>query len=366
MMKNLRIGKRDIGEGKPAYIIAEIGSNFDGDLARAKRLAKLAKECGADAYKIQNFSAPKIVSATGFKDLQIAFQGKWDKPVVEVYKKAEFPRMWVAELAAYCAEIGIDFLSSPYDIEAVDLLESVGVKAYKVGSGEIDNLEFLTHIAKKGKPVILACGAATMDDIRAAVAAIHKAGNKKIVLLQCVTNYPSPVSDANIRAMEMLRRKFGVLVGYSDHTTSPAGGGDDPLGGLTVPLGAVALGASVIEKHVTDDITRKGPDHPFALPMNEFKKMIASIRALERALGDGKKRLMPSEKETVVIQRRGMYAARLIRAGEKITRDAIEYLRPAIGFRPPEIKKVMGRIARRDIPKGAPITSKDISRSLFS
>jgi len=317
-IKDIRIGNKKIGKGHPVYVIAEAGSNFDGDLDRAKLLAKYAKEVGADAYKIQNFLAPKIVSSEGFKDLQVSFQSKWEKPVVEVYKDAEFPREWVKEVSDYCEEIGIDFFSSPYDYEAVDLLEDIGVVAHKIGSGEIDNIEFLQYVAKTGKPIIIASGSATMVDVESAISSVREVGNNEIVLLQCVTNYPSPVSDANLRAMLSIQDAFNVHVGYSDHTTGPSGGGDDPLDGITVPLGSVALGGVMVEKHFTDDRTRKGPDHPYAMELDKFKLMIDSIRAMENALGDGDKKVMPSEKETVIIQRRGIYLTKDVNKGEEM------------------------------------------------
>jgi sialic acid synthase SpsE len=360
--REIRIGRHLVGPGHPAYVIAEIGSNFDGSLARAKKLARMSKEAGADAFKIQNFTAPKIVSSIGFKNLQVAFQAKWDKPVVEVYRAAEFPRDWLKEISDYCKKIGIDFFSSPYDTDAVDLLEGIGVPAYKLGAGEIDNLEFIEYVAKTGKPVIISAGAATVPEIRQAVGVMREAGNDKLILLQCVTNYPSPVADANLKAMVAIGDEFNVPVGYSDHTIGKEGGADDPLGGLTVPLGAVALGACVIEKHVTDDRSRKGPDHPFAVTMPEFATMIRGIRAMERALGDGKKRVMPSEKRTVIIQRRGMYAAKNIAKGEKIRRASILYLRPAVGLRPPLIKKIIGTKARRAIKAGQPLRHHDVFR----
>jgi pseudaminic acid synthase len=356
--KEIKIGSHKVGVGHPTYIIAEIGSNFDGDLKRAKHLAKLCKQAGADAFKIQNFTAPKIVSNVGFSNLQVAFQAKWDKPVVEVY----IPREWVKEVADYCKEIGIDFFSSPYDYEAVDMLEKLKVPAHKLGAGEVDNLEFIEYVAKTKKPVIISVGATTMPEIEAAVKAVRKVGNNKLILLQCVTNYPSPIADSNLKAMVEIAKKFNVLVGYSDHTIGREGGADDPLNGLTVPLGAVALGGSVIEKHVTDDRKRKGPDHPFALTMEGLKQMVDGIRAMESALGDGSKRLMPSEKQTVIIQRRGMYAVRDIKKGEKFTREMITYLRPAVGLRPPMIKKVVGKKAKKNIPAGHPIKANDVGR----
>ena len=362
MARDISIGERKIGESHPTYIIAEIGSNLDGDLDRAKKLALKCKEAGADAYKIQNFLAPKIVSNEGFKGLQVAFQSKWDKPVVEVYKKAEFPREWVKELADYCKEIGIDFISSPYDTDAVDLLEEIGVDAHKIGSGEIDNLEFLAYVAKTGKPVILGVGAATMDEVRAAVTAIRETGNENIVVLQCVTNYPAPIADTNLRAMVSIGKECDILYGFSDHTIGPDQRGDDPLCGITVPIGAVALGACVIEKHVTDDPSRTGPDHPFAMKIDgNFNDMCAGVRAVERALGDGTKRLMSSETETVIIQRRGIYSIRALKKGETITREELELLRPAVGLKPRDLSRVVGKTAARDIAAGAPLIDNDIS-----
>lgn len=357
----VRIGDRLIAPGQPAYIIAEIGSNFDGSLERAKHLAKMSKEAGADAYKIQNFIAEKIVSAEGFRGLQVAHQSKWDRPVVEVYKSAEFPREWVKELADYCREIGIDFFSSPYDTDAVDLLESIDVPAHKIGSGEIDNLEFLTYVAKTGKPVIIATGSATLEEIETAVSTVRAAGNEQIVLLQCVTNYPSPVKDANLRAMVALGERFDVPYGYSDHTTGIDQGGDDPLHGMTVPLGSVALGGAMIEKHVTDDPSRSGPDHPFAMQIDgSFKDMIAGVRALESAFGDGQKRLMESEKETVVVQRRGVCTTRDIEEGEVIAREDLEFLRPALGLKPPHVGKAVGKKAARRLVCGSPVREDDL------
>ena len=359
--QTIRIGKHRVGPGYPTYIIAEIGSNFDGNLKRAKHLAKLCKEAGADAFKIQNFTTPKLASSIGFKRLA-AFEKKWGRPVVEVYKAAEFPHAWLKEIVGYCKKISIDFLSSTYDNEAVDLLERLGMPAHKLGGGEIDNLEFIDYVARTGKPVIMSAGAATMDEVEAAVNVVRKAGNKNLILLQCNTSYPSPIDDANLLAMAMFRDTFDVVVGYSDHTIGKEGGSDDPLGGLTVPLGAVALGGSVIEKHVTDDRTRKGPDHPFALTMDEFATMVRGIRAMERARGDGTKHVMASEKNWRTTQRRGMYAVRTIAKGEKFTRDMIVLLRPAIGLRPPMIRAVLGKKVKRNISAGHAIRAEDVSR----
>lgn len=351
----ITINGKIIGKGQPVYIIAEIGSNFDGSLERVKLLAKLAKDAGADALKIQNFLASKLVSEKGFSGLKISHQATWEKSVTQTYKDAEFPREGLREIADYCQKIGIDFLSAPYDTEAVDLLDEVGVPAFKFGAGEIDNIEFLEYAAKKGKPMIVSCGACTLEDIRRAVETIKNAGNDQIILLQCITSYPSPISDANLCAMVTIKNTFDYEVGYSDHTTGKAGGGDDPLDGITVPLASVALGGVVIEKHFTDDISRKGNDHSFALDIATFTKMVYAVRALEKAMGDGQKKIENAEKETVVIQRRGIYAKHDIEAGEIISKEKIEFLRPALFLRPPQANSILGKKAKYKIQAGDPI-----------
>jgi len=350
-MKQIRIGKKIIGDGQPVYVVAEVGSNFDGSKDRAKMLIELAKECGTDAVKFQCFSPDKIVSAEGFEGLKFGFQASWDKSVYEVYRDAEFPRQWHEELFEYARKVGIDFLSSPYDKEAVDILDRLGVAAFKIGSGDITWPEMLRYIAGKGKPVILGTGASTMTEIDKAVKTIREEGNEEIVLLQCVTNYPSSFESANIRAMSTMAQKYDVLVGYSDHTP-----------GSIVPLGAVALGACVIEKHFTDDKRRKGPDHPFAMDAKDMKEMVDSIRTLEKALGDGVKELYEEENQTVVLQRRCLRARKDIAKGVVITENMIDVLRPAPkGALYPEYKNmVVGRTSRTVIKKGAPLTWENV------
>ncbi len=343
-MYKVKIGERYVGDGEPTYIIAEIGSNFDGSLEQAKYLVGLAKEVGADASKFQSFLPDKIIAKRGF-ETKASFQARWEKPVYEVYKEAMFPREWHKELADYCQQKNIHFFSSPYDKEAVDLLDEIGVPAFKIGSGDITFLSLVEYIAKKGKPIILGTGASSMGEIEQAVSTIRTAGNQDIILLQCITNYPSPFEQANIRAMVTLREAFQVPVGYSDHTP-----------GSVVPLGAVALGACVIEKHFTFDKTRGGPDHPFAMDISEMAAMVRDIRLLESALGSPVKQLTPAEVETVVIQRRSLFARVNIPAGTSITPEMIEPLRPAIGIEPKYIGLVIGRKAKVDILGGEPIT----------
>ena len=343
-MKRIKIGNRFVGEGESVYVVAEVGSNFDGSKERAKKLIDLAKQSGADAVKFQFFVADKIICKEAFSE-KLSFQANWDKPVYEVYQNAVFPRQWYGELADYCRNVSIDLFSSPYDIDAVDIMDKMGAPVYKIGSGDITFLQIIEYIAKKGKPIILGTGASTIAEIEKAVEVIRTTGNDQLILLQCITNYPSPFEQANIRAMVTLKEKFQVPVGYSDHTP-----------GSIVPLGAVALGGCVIEKHFTDDKKRAGPDHSFAMDAHDFSSMVSDIRLLEKALGSYEKRTMPAEEETVILQRRSIYAKIFIPKGMIITSDMIEILRPAKGLLPGQFDSVVNKIAKIDIKKGEVLT----------
>lgn len=343
-MNKIKIGNRYIGEGEPVYIIADIGSNFDGSLERAKSLIRLAKGCGCDCAKFQSFLPDKIISKKGF-ETKSSFQAKWGKSVYDTYKDASLPREWHKELSDYCKEVDITFNSTPYDYEAVDLLDELKVPFFKIGSGEIDNLEFLTHVAAKKKPIILGTGASNMREIRDAIKAIQSGGNNDIILLQCITQYPSPIEQANIRAMVTIEKAFGYPVGYSDHAISSV-----------VSYGAVSLGACVIERHFTDSRKNISPDHPFAMEPQNMREMVFQIRLLEKALGSPIKQVTECEKETVILQRRGIVAANTIKAGEEITKDNIKLLRPAIGIPLRHINDILGRIVSDDIQEGEPIT----------
>lgn len=343
----IKIGKHVIGTDHPTYFIADISANHDGSLDRAVMLIKLAKEAGADAAKFQNFSAPKIVSDYGFKSMQgqVSHQAKWKKSVFEVYSDASIPLDWTPILKEECDKAGIDYFSSPYDFEAVDHLNPY-VPAHKIGSGDIDWLEMLEYIAYKGKPVILSSGAASIGDVQQAVHTIL-AVNQQLVLLQCNTNYTaSPVNFdyINLRVLETYRTMFPeVILGLSDHTH-----------GHATVLGAVALGARVIEKHFTDDTTRTGPDHPFSMTPATWRDMVDRTRELERALGSADKHISGNEKDTTIVQRRCLRAARNIKAGEILTREMIDVLRPATpgAIKPAQVNEVIGTRALEDIPLG--------------
>lgn len=349
--KTFKIGNREVGTGHPTYFIAEIGANFDGDLEKAKEYARVAKECGADCAKIQTFKANKIVSRPGFASIKLkGVHGSWKRPVDEVFAEVEFPHEWHKEFFDYCWKIGITPSTAAYDYAAVDLVDGIGIEFYKIGSGDITWLEMLEYIAKKGKPVMLATGASTLAEVDEAVRTIRAAGNKDLVLMQCITNYPSKFESANIRVLDTYREAFGAILGYSDHTP------DD-----VVPLGAVALGASVIEKHITLNRTLSGPDHPHSMEPEEFARMVERTRNLEKAMGSSVKEVVAEESETVVVQRRGLTAAREIRKGTTLEkRDVIE-LRPALGIYPKYKMMLIGKQVKRTIKAGEPIRWEDIA-----
>jgi len=343
--KEIKIGSKYIGNGHPVFIIADIGANFDGNLEKAKKLALAVKEAGADVVKTQSFLASKIVSGKGFASMTLkGVHGSWGRPVDEIFKEAEFPREWHKEFFDYCRSIGITTSSSPYDFEAVDLMEETGVDFYKIGSGDITWLEMLKYIAKKGKPIILATGASTLAEVDEALRAIQEAGNNNVVLLQCITNYPSKVESANINVLKTYKTAYDIIVGYSDH--SP---------GDTVVLGAVAIGAKVIEKHFTLNKKDAGPDHPHSMDPQEFKVMVEKIRMLEKALGDGRKEVAPEESETVIVQRRSLYAKNNIKAGQVLRVEDIIELRPALGILPKYKEIIVGHKSKKDIAAGEPI-----------
>ncbi|HZW04352.1 MAG TPA: N-acetylneuraminate synthase family protein [Anaerolineaceae bacterium] len=353
----LNIGERAVGANHPTYFIADIAANHDGSLERAKYLVRLAKQAGADAAKFQNFSAPKIVSDYGFRSLggQQSHQSDWKKSVFEVYQDASIPVDWTPELKAVCDEVGIDYFSSPYDFDAIDRLEPY-MPAYKVGSGEITWIEALERMACKGKPVILATGASDIGEVQRAVHATLRI-NPALVLMQCNTNYTGSIENFNHVHLNVLKTYAlmfpQVVLGLSDHTP-----------GHAAVLGAVALGARVVEKHFTDDTSREGPDHPFSLDPDAWRAMVDRTRELERALGSADKFVADNERQTVVLQRRCLRAGRDIRAGEPLTREMIDVLRPAPAgaILPYEAAAVVGMCALVDIPMGKELRWSDLGR----
>jgi sialic acid synthase SpsE len=349
-MKAIQIGDRWVGGDHPTYFVADISANHDGELERALMLIRLAAEAGADAAKFQNFRAAKIVSDQGFRSLgaQQSHQATWEKSVFDVYDGASIPFDWTPKLKAECDRVGIDYFSSPYDFEAVDMLEPY-VPAYKIGSGDITWVEILRYIASKGLPVILATGASSIGDVQRAVDEIM-AINDQLILMQCNTNYTASIENFDHIHLNVLKTYAtlypGVVLGLSDHTSRHA----------TV-LGAVTLGARAVEKHFTDDTSRIGPDHPFSMDPVTWREMVDRTRELERAFGSPNKRVAANESETVVIQQRCLRAARDITSGETFAREMIDVLRPAPedAIRPYEIDALIGKKAARDFSAGMEI-----------
>lgn len=351
----IRINNHMIGDTHPTYFIADVAANHDGDLERAKLLIRLSKEAGADAAKFQNFRAPKIVSDYGFRhmDGQVSHQAGWKKSIFQVYQEASIPFEWTPILKEECDKVGIDFFSAPYDFEAIDMLDSY-VPMYKAGSGEIDWLEALERMASKGKPFFVATGASTIGEVQQAVQTILKV-NPQLVLMQCNTNYtasPGNYDHLHLNVLKTYAVMFpNVILGLSDHTHA-----------LAPVLGAVTLGARVIERHLTDDNDREGPDHKFAMNPKTWANMVEETRLLERALGSTEKFIAGNEYDTAVVQRRCLRAARDIQAGEVFSREMIDVLRPAMpgAIKPSSILEVLGTRAWMDIPAGKELRWTDL------
>jgi len=352
---DFRLGRRTVGPSHPTYFVADIAANHDGDLARAKRLIDLAKEAGADAAKFQNFRAPEIVSRYGFESLgaQKGHQASWKKSVYDVYQAASIPFEWTPILHAHAQSIGLDYFSTPYDFDAVSMLDPY-VPAFKIGSGDITWIEMIERVADRGKPVLIACGASTADDVaRAMDVLLRKAPH--VVLMQCNTNYTG--SHDNVRHLHLsVLRTFAaaypdVLLGLSDHTD-----------GHVSVLGAVALGARVVEKHFTDDRKREGPDHGFSMDPRSWREMVDRTRDLEAALGSPVKRVADNERETVVVQRRCVRLREAGKAGQRLSREDLAVLRPSPpdAVQPQDVGRVVGRRLSRALPAGSHLTWSDL------
>lgn len=344
---NLEIEGKKVGRDFPTYFIADVAANHDGDLERAKDLIYLAAEAGADAAKFQHFQAETIVSDYGFKNMggQQSHQSKWKKSVFEVYKDASVSLDWTETLKETCAKAKITFFTTPYSLEVIDHLNKY-VPAYKIGSGDITWFEMIEKIAKQNKPYILASGASSMDEVYHAV----KVGlniNPNLCLMQCNTNYTASLENfkyIQLNVLNTYREMFpDLLLGLSDHTP-----------GHATVLGAVTLGARMIEKHFTDDTKRVGPDHAFSMDPTSWRDMVDRTRELEFSLGNGIKKVEDNEIETVVIQRRSLRAIESLKAGHLIKRGDFVPLRPCPtdAVLPSEIENIIGKKLTSDVTKG--------------
>lgn len=319
------------------FIIAEAGVNHNGSTELAKKLIDKASEAGADAVKFQSFKAEKLVTKNARKaEYQEVTTGK-EENQFKMIKKLELDYEKHEELINYCKSKDIMFLSSPFDLESIDLLNNLGLEIFKIPSGEITNLPYLRKIGSLKKKVILSTGMSTLGNIEKALEILRKGGTTDITVLHCNTEYPTPMQDVNLLAMNTIREAFKINVGYSDHTL-----------GIEVPIAAVALGAIVIEKHFTLDKTMEGPDHRASLEPKELKEMIRCIRNIEKALGNGVKRLTESESKNINIARKSIVAGRNIKKGEVFTEENLEIKRPGYGISPMRWDEVVGKVASKN------------------
>lgn len=350
-MENISIGNTTIGDEHSAFVIAEAGNNHNNDISLAKDLIDVAAEAGADAVKFQLAKAANtyVKNSGSVKYLE-------DKrDIYNIVEDIELPQSWIAELCAYCEDKNIMFLTTPYDTNAVDLLEEY-VPAYKIASYTLSHHPFLEYVANKNKPIIMSTGAHSIDEIEDAVSVLRRAGVSDLVLLQCVASYPTPIDQINVRVINQLRDRFDTHTGLSDHTTDPN----------TAPCAAVALGGRVIEKHFTLDRSMEGPDHSFALEPDELRQMVTAIRSTESALGNTNKRILDVEHELQQMAKRGIQATQDISAGEKITDDNIAVLRPGKcnrGIKPKFYSNVLEATTLDSVREGAGVTWDDIDKN---
>lgn len=322
------------------FIIAEAGVNHNGDIELAKRLAKEAKAAGADCVKFQTFQAEALVTADGEKAEYQKKQTGSGESQLAMLKRLELTQEEFLELKQYCEEIQITFLSTAFDMESQKFLESLKPFCYKIPSGEITNYPYLKAIAKTGRDVILSTGMCSLSEVEEAVDVLRENGAGELTLLHCTTEYPAPIEDVNLKAMQTLAEHFGTKIGYSDHTE-----------GIEVPVAAVAMGAKVIEKHFTLDKTMEGPDHKASLEPEELAEMVRAIRKIELALGTGEKRVTKREAANRKAARKSIVAARDIKAGEIFTEENLTVKRPGDGITPMKWEEVLGKTANRDFKK---------------
>ncbi len=338
-MKNFNIDGRLVGDNSRCYIIAEAGVNHNGDVNIAKELISEASRIGADAIKFQTFYADDlIIENTGKANYQKTNENDRETQY-EMIKKLELNQDDFIELYEYSLRKNITFLSSPFDLKSVDFLDSIGISAFKIASGEITNIPLIEHISSKKKPIILSTGMSNLGEIRSAIESIKK-GIDKIILLHCISSYPTKYEDANLRAINTLKSEFNLPVGFSDHTI-----------GITIPIVAVALGACILEKHFTLNKNYKGPDHKISLDPEEFRNMIGSIRIVEKALGNGVKVPTNEEEEMKKIVRKSIVSKYDLAKGTVITKDLIDIKRPGMGIESKYIQDILGRKTVKEIKK---------------
>jgi N,N'-diacetyllegionaminate synthase len=345
---NIKIENKLIGENNPCFIIAEAGVNHNGSLETAKKLIDVAADAKVDAVKFQTFKAEKLVTKDANQaEYQTKNIGK-EESQFDMLKRLELKDEFHKILKDYSEKKGLIFMSTPFDEDSIDFLDELGVKIFKAGSSELNNLPYLKKMASKGKPMIISTGMSTLDEIKESVSTIKKI-NSNLVVLHCTTNYPTHYSEVNLRAIKTMKKELNCLIGYSDHTE-----------GIIVPIVAVAMGATVIEKHLTLDKNMKGPDHKASLEPNELKEMVNKIRLVEKILGSKNKEPTKSELKISKVIRKSIITRQDISKNEKITTEMLIIKRPGTGLKPKHLSKVIGRKAIRNIKKDELISFNDL------
>lgn len=344
MKKEIRIDNRVISEQSPVYIIAEMSANHLMDFDRAKEIIYRLKDSGVDAVKLQTYTADTITIDCDNPEFQI-HGGLWDgETLYTLYQKAYTPWEWQEELVKYCNSLGLSCFSSPFDLTAVDFMNQIGMPAFKVASYEINDIPMIRKIAKCGKPIIISTGTAYLEDMERALRVCREEGNEEVILLKCTSAYPCPYEDMNLNTIPLMKNTFDCMVGLSDHTL-----------GSEVTLGGIALGAKVIEKHVTIKREDGGPDAAFSMEIEEFVDMVRQIRNLEKALGKGTFELTDKQK-SARSGTRSLYIVKDMKKGEPFTEENVKSIRPGIGLHTMYYDQILGRSVRKDVKKGTPLS----------
>ena len=344
MNPSLTIGRHRIGPGEPVYLVAEISANHKQKFEQALLLLQAAKEAGADAVKLQTYTPNTLTIPSNREFFRVGGGTLWDgRTLYDLYRAAYTPWEWQPRLKEAAEELGLAFFSTAFDPSAVDFLEGMGVPVHKVASFEIVDIPLVEKMAGTGKPLILSTGMATLQEIEEALRAARKGGAEEIALLKCNSAYPAPPEEMNLRAIPHLAETFGVPVGLSDHTL-----------GISVPVAAVALGACIVEKHFILSRSDGGPDSAFSVEPHEFKAMVQAIRIAEKALGEVRLGLNPSEEKSKIF-RRSLFVVQDVKAGETFTDENVRSIRPGMGLHPRHLKEILGRAARKDVERGTPL-----------
>jgi N-acetylneuraminate synthase len=343
MIDHIKINNRKIGPGEPAYIVAEMSGNHNQKFEIAVQILKSAKKAGANAIKLQTYTPDTLTIDCDNEYFRIGKGTIWEgRKLYDLYGDAYTPWEWQPKLKKIADEIGIDFFSTPFDFKSIEFLEELKVPAYKIASFEIIDLDLIRRVAKTGKPIIISTGMANISEIYEAVSTAREAGANEIALLRCNSAYPSPPEEMNLRTIPHMAEAFGVVVGLSDHTL-----------GIAVPVAAVSIGASIIEKHITLSREIPGPDSAFSLEPHEFQTMVEAIRNVEKAMGSVSYGVGEKEAKSLIF-RRSLFVVKDMKAGDVFTEENVRAIRPGYGLPPKYLKDILGMKAARDIKRGTP------------